>query len=311
VTAIANALDILAIAAHRDDVEQTCGGTLLKMAQRGYRTGILDLTRGEMGTRGTAEERTREAAEAAKILRVSWREALDIPDGRVENTWENRLKIARVIREQRPRVVILPYWEGRHPDHYTTSKLGYEACFLAGLAKLDVEQALSIQHSAFSQGKTSDVGVTVGSSVSTRVSATMGTGVSAISTGVDGTVEGHGFSRAERTPETAALAAEELPAHRPFKIIYATLYYDIRPTFVVDISEQFETRFQSLIAYKSQFTDQEAGKDFFPAQADIHARTEAMARFYGMMGGVAYAEPFLQKEVGLLEDLLQIPVKSI
>src|SRR5256886_8102934 len=150
---MANALDILAIAAHRDDVEQTCGGTLLKMAQRGYRTGILDLTHGEMGTRGTADERAREATEAAKILRVSWRHALDIPDGRVENTWENRLKVARVIREQRPRVVILPYWEGRHPDHYTTSKLGYEACFLAGLAKLDVEQALSIQHSAFSQGE--------------------------------------------------------------------------------------------------------------------------------------------------------------
>src|SRR6266852_5588597 len=144
-------LDILALAAHRDDVEQTCGGTLLKMAQRGYRTGILDLTRGEMGTRGTAEERAREAAEAGKILRVSWREALDIPDGRVENNWENRLKVARVVREQRPRVVILPYWEGRHPDHYTASKLGYEACFLAGLAKLDLERALSTQQSAFSQ----------------------------------------------------------------------------------------------------------------------------------------------------------------
>jgi N-acetylglucosamine malate deacetylase 1 len=299
-TAIATALDILAIAAHRDDVEQTCGGTLLKMAQLGYRTGILDLTQGEMGTRGTAEERAREATEAAKILRVSWRQALDIPDGRVENTWDNRLKVARVIREQRPRVVILPYWEGRHPDHYTTSKLGYEACFLAGLAKLEVEQAFSIQHSAFSQGKTSGVDATVGS----RASATVGSGV-------DGTVEGHGFSRAKRAPETAALAAEGLPAHRPFKIIYATLYYDIRPTFVVDITEQFETRFQSLIAYKSQFTDQEAGKEFFPAQADIHARTEAMARFYGMMGGVTYAEPFLQKEVGLVEDLLQIPVKSI
>ena len=311
-TAIANALDILAIAAHRDDVEQTCGGTLLKMAQRGYRTGILDLTQGEMGTRGTAEERAREAAEAAKTLRVSWRQPLDIPDGRVENTWENRLKVARVIREQRPRVVILPYWEGRHPDHYTTSKLGYEACFLAGLAKLDVTAPLSNQHSAFSQGKTADVGATVGSSVSTRVGAAVGTGVdAAVGTGVDGTVEGHGFSRAERTPETAALAAEALPAHRPFKIIYATLYYDIRPTFVVDITDQFETRFQSLIAYKSQFTDQDAGKDFFPAQADIHARTEAMARFYGMMGGVTYAEPFLQKEVGLVEDLLQIPVKSI
>src|ERR671925_1105666 len=101
----AAALDILAIAAHRDDVEQTCGGTLLKMAQRGYRTGILDLTQGEMGTRGTADNRASEAAEAAKILRVCWRQALNIPDGRVENTWENRLKLARVIREQRPRVV--------------------------------------------------------------------------------------------------------------------------------------------------------------------------------------------------------------
>jgi len=299
-TAMATALDILAIAAHRDDVEQTCGGTLLKMAQRGYRTGILDLTQGEMGTRGTAQERAREAAEAAKILHVSWRQALDIPDGRVENTWENRFKVARVIREQRPRVVILPYWEGRHPDHCTTSKLGYEACFLAGLAKLEVEQTLSSQHSAFSQVKTEDVGTTVGA----NVSATVGTGV-------DRTVEGHGFSRAERNPEAAALAAGGLSAHRPFKIIYATLYYGVRPTFVVDITDQFENRFQSLIAYKSQFTDQEAGKDFFPAQADIHARTEAMARFYGMMGGVTYAEPFLQKEVGLVEDLLQIPVKSI
>lgn len=307
-TAMANALDILAIAAHRDDVEQTCGGTLLKMAQRGARTGILDLTQGEMGTRGTAEERAREAAEAAKILRVSWRHALDIPDGRVENSWENRLKIARVIREQRPTVVILPYWEGRHPDHYTTSKLGYEACFLAGLAKLDVAQALGTQHTAFSQGKTADVGAAVDANMSTSVA----TGASAIvGTGEESTVEGHGFSRAERNPEAAALAAGGLSAHRPFKIIYATLYYDVRPTFVVDITDQFENRFQSLIAYKSQFTDQEAGKDLFPAQADIHARTGALARFYGMMGGVTYAEPFLQKEVGLVEDLLQIPVKSI
>src|SRR3984957_19678173 len=147
----ATSLEILAIAAHRDDVEQTCGGTLLKMAQRGQRTGILDLTQGEMGTRGTAEDRAREASDAASILGVSWRRALDIPDGRVENTWENRLKVASVIRETRPRVVILPYWKGRHPDHYTTSVLGYEACFLAGLAKL----ALSSQPSAISQAKSS------------------------------------------------------------------------------------------------------------------------------------------------------------
>jgi N-acetylglucosamine malate deacetylase 1 len=248
-------LDILAIAAHRDDVEQTCGGTLLKMAQHGRRTGILDLTRGEMGTRGNAESRAREAAEAAKILRVSWREALDIPDGRVENTWENRLKVARVIREQRPQVVILPYWKGRHPDHYTASTLGYEACFLAGLAKLDVARA--------------------------SLSAEQNDG------------------------------DKNLPPHRPFKIIYATLYYDVRPTFVVDITELFETRFQALMVYKTQFSDQEAGKDLFPAQAEIRARIEAMARFYGLLGGVTYAEPFLQKEVGLVEDLTLIPVKSI
>jgi N-acetylglucosamine malate deacetylase 1 len=250
-------LDILALAAHRDDVEQTCGGTMLKMAQRGHRTGILDLTQGEMGTRGSAEDRAREADDAGKILGVCWRQALDIPDGRVENTWENRLKVARVLREQRPRVVILPYWKGRHPDHYSASILGYEACFLAGLAKLDVEQALSTQHSGLSQGG------------------------------------------AASTP------------HRPFKIVYATIYYDVRPTFVVDITEQFEARLQSLMAYKTQFSDQEAGKGIFPAQAEIRSRIEAMARFYGMLAGVTYGEPFLQKEVGLVDDLTAIPVKSI
>ena len=262
------ALDILAIAAHRDDVEQTCGGTLLKAAQRGQRTGILDLTQGEMGTRGTAEDRAREADDAARILGVSWRRALDIPDGRVENTWENRLKVASVIRETQPRVVILPYWKGRHPDHYTASLLGYEACFLAGLAKLP----LSSQPSAISE-RTSDT------------STSSGQAPGAVNSG--------------------------LHPHRPFKIIYATLYYDVRPTFVVDIGAQFAGKFASILAYKSQFNDQEAGKDLFPAHDEIHARVEAMARHYGMLGGVPYAEPFLQKEVGLVEDLLAIPVKSI
>src|SRR5437763_474805 len=239
---LTSALDILAIAAHRDDVEQTCGGTLLKMAERGHRTGILDLTRGEMGTRGTAEDRAREATEAARLLQVSWREALDIPDGRVENTWENRLKVARVIRRTRPRVVILPYWEGRHPDHYTASKLGYEACFLAGLAKLDVERTLLSEDAGFSQVASAVASVAAG----------------------------------EQQVSSSSLAA-----HRPFKIIYATLYHDIRPTFVVDITEQFESRLESLMAYKSQFSDQQAGKDIFPARTEIRARVESMARFYG------------------------------
>jgi bacillithiol biosynthesis deacetylase BshB1 len=248
------ALDVLAIAAHRDDVEQTCGGTLLKMAQQGRRTGILDLTQGEMGTRGTAQDRAHEAAEAARILRVSFRQALDIPDGRVENTWENRLKIARVIRGQRPRVVILPYWQGRHPDHYTCSVLGYEACFLAGLTKLQLDQPAS-----------------------------------------------------ERKESQTAVG----PPHRPFKIVYASLYHDIRPTFVVDITAQFEARLESIFAYKSQYTDQEAGRHDFPAHAEIRERVATMAGFYGLLAGVKYAEPFVQKEVGLVDDLTMVPVKSI
>ena len=289
-------LDILAIAAHRDDVEQTCGGTLLKMAELGLRTGILDLTRGEMGTRGTAENRELEAREAAKILRVSWREALDIPDGRVENTWENRLKVARVIRQTRPRVVILPYWKGRHPDHYTASKLGYEACFLAGLAKLDVNVAR-----AASPASAEDAFRRVASAVASVVAGEeqdFG----------KGTTSSRAVNGSQRDP---ALAAEGNTPHRPFKIIYATLYYDLRPTFVVDITDQFEARFESLMAYKSQFNDQPAGSDVFPARAEIRARIEVMARFYGMMAGVTYAEPFLQKEVGLVEDVTAIPVKSI
>lgn len=235
------ALDVLAIAAHRDDVEQTCGGTLLKMAQRGHRTGILDLTQGEMGTRGTAEDRAREAQEAARILQVSYRHALDLPDGRVENTWENRLKVARVIRQQRPRVLVLPYWQGRHPDHYTASTLGYEAAFLAGLKKLPVEGE----------------------------------------------------------------------PHRPFKIMYASLYYDVRPSFVVDISEQFESRVRALMAYRSQYSDQGAGSNLFPAEKEIRGRLEAMASYYGLLAGVKYAEPFVQKEVGLVEDVTAIPVSSL
>jgi bacillithiol biosynthesis deacetylase BshB1 len=248
-------LDVLALAAHRDDVEQTCGGTMLKMAQRGLRTGILDLTQGEMGTRGTSDDRAREATDAARILKASFRHALDIPDGRVENSWENRLKIARVIREQRPRVLILPYWQGRHPDHYTASTLGYEAAFIAGLRK---------------------IGNTPGSSTG-----------------------------------PVAEAVAQLAPHRPFKIIYASLYYDVRPSFVVDITEQFEARLQALMAYKSQYADQIAGSGLFPQEKEIRSRLESMASFYGLLAGVKYAEPFVQKEIGLVDDVTAIPISSI
>jgi bacillithiol biosynthesis deacetylase BshB1 len=241
-------VDILAIAAHRDDVEQTCGGTLLAMHARGWRTGILDLTRGESGTRGTAAEREAEANAAARILNVAHREALDLPDGNVQNTLENRLKIAAVLRRLRPRVVILPYWQGRHPDHYTTATLGYEACFVSGLAKLDLP------------------GVPTGA---------------------------------------------PLPPHRPFKILYASLYADVRPTFVVDITPFVEHRFQALMAYRSQYAPQPTGTGLFVPEDDIRERTLATARHYGLLAGVRYAEPFVQKEISLAEDLMLLPVASI
>jgi N-acetylglucosamine malate deacetylase 1 len=233
--------DVLAIAAHRDDVEQTCGGTLLRMAARGLRTAILDLTRGEAGTRGTAEERGREAAEAAKLLGVGWREALDFPDGAIENTHENRVKIARVVRQVRPRVVILPYWQARHPDHATAGTLGYEACFLAGLKKIE--------------------------------------------TGAE--------------------------PFRPFKIVYASLYADVRPSFVVDVTPFIERRHEALMAYKSQYANQAAGGGLFVREEEIRERTFAEARHYGLLAGVKYGEPFVQKEVGLVEDLTLLPVQSI
>ena len=132
-------LDLLAIAAHPDDVELTCGGTLLKMALRGYKTGILDLTAGEMGTRGTPAIRAKEAARAAKILRAAWRGTLGVPDSDVQPTRQNKLHLAKIIRQLRPHTVILPYWEARHPDHYHASTLGYEGCFLAGLMQLPLD----------------------------------------------------------------------------------------------------------------------------------------------------------------------------
>ncbi len=235
------AAEVLAIAAHRDDVEQTCGGTLLRMHSLGMATAILDLTRGEAGTRGSAEERAAEAAEAARILGVSRREALDIPDGRVENTWENRLKVVEVLRRVRPRVVILPYWTARHPDHATASTLGYESCFLSGLAKVETGTA----------------------------------------------------------------------PHRPFKIVYASLYADVRPSFVVDITAFIEDRHRALMAYKSQYANQTAGSGLFVPEEEIRERTFAEARHYGTLAGVRYGEPFVQKEVGLIEDLTLIPVQSL
>ena len=237
-------LDLLAIAPHPDDVELTCGGTLLKAADQGYKTGILDLTAGEMGTRGTPETRLKEAAKAAKILRVAHRENLRLPDAHLEVTNQTKRAVAQRIRALQPHTVILPYWEGRHPDHYTAARLAYEGCFLAGLKQMPIE--------------------------------------------------GEPF--------------------RPFKILYSTVYYrQVRPTFVVDITPYFERRYRAILAYHSQFRPKAKDKR---SKVDIpldrlHQEVNLIARYYGHLAGVEYAEPFLVREVMQVEDVVKLPVRSV
>ncbi len=126
-------IDLLAIAPHPDDAELLCGGTLIHAADQGYTTGILDLTAGEAGSKGTAETRKDEAERAAEILGLATRRNLGLPDARIRNDEESRTRLVEMIRDLRPRTVILPYFEGRHPDHRVASELGYDACYLAGL----------------------------------------------------------------------------------------------------------------------------------------------------------------------------------
>jgi bacillithiol biosynthesis deacetylase BshB1 len=133
-------LDALAFGAHADDVELACGGTLATLAALGHKTGVTVLTRGEMGTRGSAKIRAREFADSARILGLAAHRMLDIPDGRVEVTWANKLKIIKVLRAHRPKIVFAPYWLDRHPDHEQTSHLVRQAAYLSGLIKIETGQ---------------------------------------------------------------------------------------------------------------------------------------------------------------------------
>jgi bacillithiol biosynthesis deacetylase BshB1 len=132
-------LDVLAIGAHPDDTEFVCGGTLLKLASLGYRVGILDMARGELGTRGTAEIRAREAEAAARVLGLTLRDNLELPDGHIWLNEESRVRMVRKIRKYRPRLIFTHYWEDLHPDHAHTCQIVREAAHVAGLAKYDAE----------------------------------------------------------------------------------------------------------------------------------------------------------------------------
>jgi bacillithiol biosynthesis deacetylase BshB1 len=236
-------VDILAIAAHRDDVELTCGGTLLKAVDRGQRTGILDLTAGETGTRGSAELRGEEAARAAAVLGVSERRNAGLPDARLANDDASRRVVVEAIRHFAPRVVILPFPVGRHPDHRVASELGRDACFLSGLGKYPAEGA----------------------------------------------------------------------PHRPFKILYALSYREdpLKPTFLVDISAQFERKMAAIRCYASQFDAAVSAGEIFPTGQDLYSRIEHQNGHYGSLIRTRYAEPYYTHETVAVDDVVQLGVQSM
>ncbi len=236
-------VDVLAIAAHRDDVELTCAGTLLRAVDAGHRTGILDLTAGETGTRGSAELRAQEAERAAEVLGVSERRNAGLPDAHLQNTDQMRRVVVEHIRHFAPRVVILPFAVGRHPDHRRASELGRDACFLAGLAKYDAAGA----------------------------------------------------------------------PHRPFKILYALSYREdpVKPTFVVDITPQFERKMAAIRCYASQFDGAKAAGEIFPTGQDLYSLVETQNAHYGSLIRTRYGEPFFTDETMAVDDVTALGVQSM
>jgi bacillithiol biosynthesis deacetylase BshB1 len=176
-------VDVMAFGAHPDDIELGCGGTLVKMADHGRSVILVDMTLGEMGTRGTTETRKAEAAEAARIIGAVGRENLALEDGNIHTDQEAKRRVAEVIRTYRPRIVVVPYHQDRHPDHYRTSELVYEGVFAAGLVRYETGQ----------------------------------------------------------------------PSYRPPHFVYYMGWYDFAPTFVVDITDQFDRKMEAIYAYSTQF----------------------------------------------------------
>jgi bacillithiol biosynthesis deacetylase BshB1 len=236
-------VDLLAIAAHRDDVELTCAGTLIKAVDQGYRTGILDLTAGETGTRGSAALRASEAEAGARVMGVSERRNAGLPDARLANTDETRRAVVEQLRHFRPRVVILPYPVGRHPDHRIASELARDACYLAGLARYE--------------------------------------------------------------------AAGQ--PHRPHKVLYALAYREdpVKPTFVVDISDQFSRKMEAIRCYASQFDGAINAGEIFPTGQDLYGLIETQNAHYGSLIRTRYGEPYFTHETVRIEDVIKLEVQSM
>ena len=233
---------VLAIAAHRDDIELTCGGTLIKAASLGQRTAIIDLTQGEMGSRGSAELRAQEASRAAEILGVTARVNLGLPDAGIMNTPATRAQLVRLIREFQPRVVLAPSITGKHPDHRVSAELVTDACFLSGLSKIE----------------------------------------------------------------------PDVPRFRPFKLLHSLTYREdaTKPTFVVDISAEFEKKMLAIRAYASQFDGATQGGEVFPNGEPLYDLVRHQAAHYGSLIRVQYGEPFHTAETMRVDDLMSLNVST-
>ena len=226
-------LDALAFGAHVDDLELACGATLAKLTGNGYRIGACELTAGELSTRGTPEERETEAQNAAEILGLQMRMNLGIPDGNIEESQENKLKVIRIIREYRPRFIFVNYWKCRHFDHIHTSNVVSEACFYSGLRKIDTGQE----------------------------------------------------------------------AFRPHFIFYYFLRHEFEPTFIVDVSDTWETKMDAIKAHKTQFYDPNSKEPntFISSEYFLDSIVNRM-KYFGMRIGAEYGEPFLVKETLKMND---------
>jgi bacillithiol biosynthesis deacetylase BshB1 len=230
-------LDLLAFGAHPDDVELSCAGVLALEKKRGRTTGIIDLTRGELGTRGTAETREQEAADSAKILGVDVRENLDMADGFFDNDRAHQLQVIRVLRKYRPEIVLCNAPEDRHPDHGRAAKLVAESCFLSGLSKIKTE--------------------------------------------VDG---------------------KDQESWRPKYVLNYIQDRYLKPDFVVDVTEVFDQKLESMKAFKTQFFSEQApeGPVTYISTPGFLDSVVYRYKMFGKMIGVQYAEGFISvKTVGL------------
>jgi bacillithiol biosynthesis deacetylase BshB1 len=235
-------VDILAIAAHRDDVELTCGGTLIKAVKLGRTTAVIDLTQGELGTRGSAELRRQESDKASHVMGLAARANLELPDGGVTNTPETRSRLAVLIRQFAPRVVIAPSATGKHPDHIVSAQLIRDACFVAGLKKV----------------------------------------------------------------------APDVPVHRPKKIVHCLAYREdnIKPTFVVDISDEFEQKLDAVKCYSSQFDEAIQAGEVNPNGEPLYDIIRHHAAHYGSLIRTRYGEPFFTTETMRIDDIAALEVAT-